>query len=141
MVGGGYYLEIIGEEDKTKKNYKVQFCQKNYKMIMMRQVLKMSTKSQKFQLYIYIYILLEQKERKFEINLCFFVEVKFVNKTNQRFTGYLCYKGNQLYKKFLLKKEKKNYTKTLLVRNYKCLTSYKISKFQKYMYIYLGYHN
>ena len=28
MVGSGCYLEIIGEEDKTKKNYKIQFCQK-----------------------------------------------------------------------------------------------------------------
>ena len=41
-------IEIIGEEDKTKKNYKI---------IMIWQVLKRSTKSQRFRLYIYIYIL------------------------------------------------------------------------------------
>ena len=41
-------IEIIGEEDKTKKNYKI---------IMIWQVLKWSTKSQRFRLYIYIYIL------------------------------------------------------------------------------------
>ena len=40
-------IEIIGEEDKTKKNYKI---------IMIWQVLKRSTKSQRFRLYIYIYI-------------------------------------------------------------------------------------
>ena len=74
---------------------------------MMRQVLKMSTKSQKFQLYIYIYILLEQKESKFEINLCFFVEVKFVNKTNQRFTGYLCIEGESTIQKVSSQKRKK----------------------------------
>ena len=70
------------------------------------------------------------------------MEVKFVNKTNQRFTGYLCIEGESTIQKVSSqKRKKKNYTKTLLVRNYKCLTSYKITKFQKkkkkYIYIYI----
>ena len=40
-------IEIIGEEDKTKKNYKI---------IKIWQVLKRSTKSQRFRLYIYILV-------------------------------------------------------------------------------------
>ena len=38
-------LEVMGEEDKTKKNYK---------MIMMWQVLKRSIKSQRFWFYLFI---------------------------------------------------------------------------------------
>ena len=43
-------LEVMGEEDKTKKNYK---------MIMMWQVLKRSIKSQRFRFYLFI-----QKKKK-----------------------------------------------------------------------------
>ena len=46
-------IEIIGEEDKTKKNYKI---------IMIWQALKRSTKSQRFWLYIYIYIYFSHME-------------------------------------------------------------------------------
>ena len=45
-------LEVMGEEDKTKKNYK---------MIMMWQVLKRSIKSQRFWFYLFI-----QKKKIFD---------------------------------------------------------------------------
>ena len=46
-------LEVMGEEDKTKKNYK---------MIMMWQVLKRSIKSQRFRFYLFI----QKKKKEFD---------------------------------------------------------------------------